>query len=98
VIKACTYIEACNGYFITLTDEEILEAITELGKETGLFAEPAGAVPYGGLKKLIYEGKITESDTVCLVITGNGLKDVSAVEGLINARSLSIKELEKRFE
>ncbi len=98
VIKACTYIEACNGYFITLSDEEILDAITELGKETGLFAEPAGAVPYGGLKKLIYEEKITESDTVCLVITGNGLKDVNAVEGLINTGSLSIKELEKRFE
>jgi len=98
VIKACTYIEACNGYFITLTDEEILDAIMELGKETGLFAEPAGAVPYGGLKKLIYEEKITESDTVCLVITGNGLKDVNAVEGLINTESLSIKDLEKRFE
>jgi len=98
VIKACTYIEACNGYFITLTDEEILDAIIELGKETGLFAEPAGAVPYGGLKKLIYEEKITESDTVCLVITGNGLKDVNAVEGLINTDSLSLKELEERFE
>ena len=98
VIKACTYIEACNGYFITLSDEEILDAIVELGKETGLFAEPAGVVPYGGLKKLIYEEKITESDTVCLVITGNGLKDVSAVEGLISTESLSIKDLEKRFE
>ncbi len=98
VIKACTYIEACNGYFITLSDEEILDAIIELGKETGLFAEPAGAVPYGGLKKLIYEENITESDTVCLVITGNGLKDVNAVEGLINTESLTIKELEKRFE
>ncbi len=98
VIKACTYIEACNGYFITLTDEEILDAIVELGKETGLFAEPAGAVPYGGLKKLIYEEKITESDTVCLVITGNGLKDINAVEGIINTESISIKDLEKRFE
>ncbi|MHA1419059.1 MAG: threonine synthase [Candidatus Heimdallarchaeaceae archaeon] len=98
VIKACKYIEACNGYFITLTDEEILDAIAELGKETGLFAEPAGVVPYGGLKKLIYEEKINESDTVCLVITGNGLKDVSAVEGLINTESLSFKDLEKRFE
>jgi len=98
VIKACTYIEACNGYYITLTDEEILDAIIELGKETGLFAEPAGVVPYGGLKKLIYEGKITESDTVCLVITGNGLKDVTAVEGLINTESLTVKDLEKRFE
>ncbi|MCG3226615.1 MAG: threonine synthase [Candidatus Heimdallarchaeota archaeon] len=98
VIKACTYIEACNGYFISLTDDEIVDAITELGKITGIFAEPAGAVPYGGLKKLIYEKKITESDTVCLVITGSGLKDVNAVKDTINKTSVTFDEVVKRFE
>ena len=98
VIKACTYVEASNGYFITLTDDEILEAIAELGKETGLFAEPAGAVPVGGLKKLIYEGKVIDSDRICLVITGNGLKDVNAVKDMINTESISVADLKKRFE
>ncbi len=98
VIKACNYVEASNGYFITLTDEEILEAIIELGKITGIFAEPAGVVPYGGLKKLIYEDKITQSDTVCLVITGSGLKDVNAVKDTINKTSFSFEEVVKRFE
>ena len=55
-------------------------------------------MPYGGLKKLIYEEKITETDTVCLVITGNGLKDVNAVKGTINKTSLSFEEVMKRFE
>ncbi|MBY9000144.1 MAG: threonine synthase, partial [Candidatus Heimdallarchaeota archaeon] len=63
VIKACTYVGASNGFFISLSDKEILESIAELGKKTGIFAEPAGAVPFGGLKKLIYEEKIAESDT-----------------------------------
>ncbi|MHA2309107.1 MAG: threonine synthase, partial [Candidatus Heimdallarchaeaceae archaeon] len=97
VIKACTYVEASNGFFISLTDDEILDAIKELGK-TGIFAEPAGAVPYGGLKKLIYEGKITKSDTVCLVITGNGLKDVNAVKGAISKTTFTAEEVIKRFE
>ena len=98
VIKACKYVEASNGYFISLTDKEILDSIIELGKITGIFAEPAGAVPYGGLKKLIYEEKISKSDTVCLVITGNGLKDVNAVKGSISRETLSFEEAMKRFE
>ncbi len=98
VIKACTYIEACNGFFISITDEEILDAISELGKETGLFAEPAGAVAFGGLKKLIYEEKITDSDKVCLVITGNGLKDINAVKDMIHTESLTVDDVVKRFE
>ena len=97
VIKACTYVEASGGYFISLNDDEILEAIKELGK-TGIFAEPAGAVPYGGLKKLIYENRISKSDTVCLVITGNGLKDVKAVEGAISKTTFTAEEVIKRFE
>ncbi len=97
VIKACTYVEASGGYFISLNDAEILDAIKELGK-TGIFAEPAGAVPYGGLKKLIYEGKITKTDKVCLVITGNGLKDVKALEGAISKTTFTAEEVIERFE
>ena len=55
-------------------------------------------MPYGGLKKLIYEEKISKSDTVCLVITGNGLKDVNAVKGSISRETLSFEEAMKRFE
>ncbi len=98
VIKACTYVGESGGYFVSLTDEEILDSIKELGRITGIFAEPAGAVPYGGLKKLIYENKITKSDTVCLVITGNGLKDVKAVEGSISKTTFTAEEVIKRFE
>ncbi|MHA1667377.1 MAG: threonine synthase [Candidatus Heimdallarchaeaceae archaeon] len=97
VIKACTYVEASGGFFVSLTEEEILESIIELGKTTGLFAEPAGAVPFGGLKKLIYEEKVTKTDKVCLVITGNGLKDVNAVRNSIPTDTLSAEELLRRF-
>jgi threonine synthase len=98
VIKACNYVEASNGYFITLSDEEMVQAIAELGKETGLLAEPAGAAPYGGLKKLINEKKIKESDTVCLVITGNVLKDISSVRGLVTTKSIPVEDVVKWIE
>jgi len=50
------------------------------------------------LKRLIYEKNIRNTDKICLVITSNDLKDIKEVEGLINTESLSIKDLEKRFE
>lgn len=57
-----------KGLARTVTDEQILEAQRELGKE-GIFAEPAGAAAYAGALKAKLEGSV-----VC-VITGSGLKD-----------------------
>ncbi|MHA1204671.1 MAG: threonine synthase [Candidatus Heimdallarchaeaceae archaeon] len=98
VIKACKYVAESGGYYVTVSDEEILEAISELGKETGLFAEPAAVAPYAGLKKLITEGKIRKEDSVCVAVTGNGLKDIKAVEGVISSKSYSKEEIVKMFE
>ena len=84
VIKACKYIKASGGYLIDVEDEEILNSIVELSVNTGVFAEPAGAATYAGLSKLIKNGKIDKKSSVCLVVTGNGLKDIKAVEDLVN--------------
>lgn len=97
VIKACTYVKESEGYFITLSDKKIKEAIIELGKKTGIFAEPAAAITYGGFKKLVYENKIQREDRVCLVITGNGLKDPNAVKDTINNEFMSIKDVREVF-
>ncbi|MHA1866064.1 MAG: threonine synthase, partial [Candidatus Heimdallarchaeaceae archaeon] len=98
VIKACKYVAESGGYYISVSDEAILNAISELGKETGLFAEPAAAAPYAGLKELIAEEKISREDSVCVVITGNGLKDIKAVEVVISSKSYSKEELLKMFK
>lgn len=97
VIKACHYIEASKGYFITASDGEIKEAIIELGNKTGIFAEPAGAITYAGLKKLAQEGKITKEDRVCILVTGNGLKDPDVLKGSIQNDFLSEDEVRRRF-
>ena len=66
-----------GGAYIVIEDREILKAIAELGR-VGIFAEPAGATAYAGLKKAIKEGIITEDDPVLVLNTGSGLKDVRA--------------------
>lgn len=65
-----------NGDAIEVSDEEILDALSQLGKNEGIFVEPAGATAYAGVKKAVEKGLIKPSETVVAVLTGNGLKDV----------------------
>lgn len=65
-----------GGAFLTVTDEEILAAMRTLAREVGVFAEPAAAAAFAGLEKAAREGRIGPEETVVVVVTGNGLKDI----------------------
>lgn len=64
-----------NGAYIAVPDEIIYSGITEMGK-IGIFAEPAGATAYVGMRKAAEEGLIGADDDVLVINTGSGLKDV----------------------
>ncbi len=68
-----------KGMGITVTDEEILEAQENLGKLGGIFAEPASSSAFAGVVKAKKEGLIGENDKIVVLLTGNGLKDISSV-------------------
>ncbi len=68
-----------GGEAVAVSDDEILAAIGELANATGVFAEPAAAAPWAAAKRLASEGRIARDETVVLLITGNGLKDIAAV-------------------
>lgn len=74
--KALRAVKASEGAWITVTDEEILDAAKELPAATGVFAEPTAAAAYAGMIKARHEGLIDAKDRVLTMITGNGLKDV----------------------
>src|SRR5438132_1961813 len=63
----------------TVTDEEIVEGMTLLAQTEGIFAETAGGVTVGVLKKLAKQGIIKRGDVTVALITGNGLKTQDAV-------------------
>ena len=88
VIKACKYVKASGGFYLAVSDEEILSAGVELASNMGLFSEPAGSAPYAGLKKLVKEGRIERDAKVVVVVTGNGLKDPSSYEKLFEIKSV----------
>ncbi len=66
-----------GGDAVTVSDQDILAAIPDLARATGVFAEPAAAAAWAGLRQLVHAGKISRDERVVCLITGNGLKDVA---------------------
>ena len=75
--KALRAVRRTDGDMLTVTDEEILSAIPELARSTGVFGEPAGATAFAGFRKAAQSGALSSGDRVAVVVTGNGLKDIS---------------------
>ncbi len=71
--KALLAKESSNGKFSSVTDSEIINAYKILGKEEGIFCEPASASSVAGLLKL--KNEVPKNSTIVCVLTGNGLKD-----------------------
>ncbi len=71
--KAILARESSNGRFSSVTDSEIINAYKILGKEEGIFCEPASAASVAGLLKV--QKDVPKNSTIVCVLTGNGLKD-----------------------
>jgi threonine synthase len=62
-----------GGTFESVTDEEAFRAIHVLAKMEGLSMEPASAVAFAGLIKLVREGTIKSTDVIVINLTGHTL-------------------------
>jgi len=78
--KALRAVRETNGAFLAVTDEEIVQAIPQLARLTGVFAEPAASAVYAGAKRAVQSGVIHPDERVALLSTGNGLKDVKRAQ------------------
>jgi threonine synthase len=76
-------VQESHGCLESVSDEEIVEGIQLLARTEGVFAETAGGVTVGVLKKLVHEGLISRRDVTVAYITGNGLKTQEAVMGTL---------------
>ncbi|MFZ3071099.1 MAG: threonine synthase [Anaerolineaceae bacterium] len=76
-LRALQAVRESAGGFVTVTDEEILQAIPALGK-AGIFAEPAASAAYAGLVKAVRSGLTDPIAPALVLCTGSGLKDVRA--------------------
>lgn len=78
------YMLEYKGESVLVTDQEILEASVKLSQATGLFSEPAAVAAYAGMLKYNDRGLIPAGSKNVVLLTGSGLKDLSAVQSYIH--------------
>ena len=77
--RALAALRESKGTVVALTDPEILEAQSLVGRLAGIFAEPAAATSVAAAKKLREAGVIHADDVVICNLTGHGLKQPGAI-------------------
>ncbi len=75
--KCLRALEVCDGVVREVSDQQILDAKSQVGAN-GLGCEPASAASVAGAKLLRAEGVIAPSERVVCVLTGHQLKDPTA--------------------
>jgi threonine synthase len=76
--KGMSAVTESGGAFISVTDDEILQSIPMLAQKAGVFGEPAGVAGVAGVRRAVELGVIHRSESVAIVMTGNGLKDIQS--------------------
>jgi len=73
-------VRASGGTAIAVTDDELIQAVGQIGAATGIFAAPEGAACLPALRKMIEEGQVENGESVVLFNTGSGIKYLEAFQ------------------
>ncbi len=76
--RAIAQVKASHGQMTAVSDGEILEAMRVTARLGGVFGEPAGVAAVAGVHKAVNENIIKSNESVLVVVTGNGLKDIQS--------------------
>jgi len=74
--KAVKAVRDSGGAFVRVSDEQILEAMRQTARLCGVFGEPAGITSSAGVAVAREQGIIGPDESVLVLVTGNGLKDI----------------------
>jgi threonine synthase len=70
-------VRSTGGWSVAAGDDDVLhEAQVLLAESEGIFAELSGALALAGAQRLLAEGRIDADETVVVVSTSGGLKDL----------------------
>ena len=79
-IMALQALYKTDGLGLMVGDNEILDAQKILGKVGGIFAEPASSAAFAGIVKAKEQNIVGSTDKIVILLTGNGLKDISSID------------------
>jgi threonine synthase len=71
-----------GGKCLAVSDDELMDGVSDISKHEGIFVCPEGAATYAALIKMLAEGSVDKDEQVVLFNTGSGLKytDLFTVE------------------
>ena len=82
-LKALDAVRRVHGEYIAVSDDAILEAMRQTARLGGVFGEPAGVTSAAGVAAARSQGIIAAAESVAVLVTGNGLKDVDTAIGAV---------------
>lgn len=68
-----------GGTAVTVTDEQMVQAVRNLAEDEGIFAAPEGGATLAALGSLLDSGWVKRDETVLLLNTGSALKYLDAL-------------------
>jgi threonine synthase len=71
-------LRASGGTAVAVSDEELIEAVHDIGAVEGIFCAPEGAACLPALRKLVESGEVNKHERVVLFNTGSGVKYMEA--------------------
>jgi threonine synthase len=84
---ALDVVRRTSGAIEDVTDAQVVEGIRLLARTEGIFAETAGGVTVACAKKLVENGSLDPDAETVLLITGDGLKTLEAVQDHLGPRA-----------
>jgi threonine synthase len=81
---AAGFIQKYDGGYLTVSDEEILNASLLLSQTSGIFTEPASAAAYAGFLSFRDDYPETAHSANVVLLTGSGLKDIAALKPILS--------------
>jgi threonine synthase len=86
-VRAVRAVRETGGAFVVVSDDDILAAIAQLGRGA-VFSEPAGAAAFAGLAQAARQELVRPEETIVVLNTGSGLKDVRAATRAVAAAAV----------
>lgn len=74
-MEALDAVRASGGLFLSVTDEEALDAQLRFSRGEGLYIEPSTGVVPAALERLLAEGQTRPDETVVALICGGGFRE-----------------------
>lgn len=93
--RALTAARDTGGAVISVSDDEIRDAMARVATSVGTDVEPSSAVSLAGVRRLLRSGDVGADDDVVAILTGSGYKE--RYDAGVDSRTIDLDDLERNL-